>query len=156
MAGRRLTVLLPGVFAALLSGMAAAAAPTTEPSSAFRNSFRLLMIPTGAMTADKDEMLLRTQVCDLAGDIAFLGAVAHLEMTKEQAEKLLPAARQVRDMAAERCQYLIDSWKAYGVQVNNVRANNILVMTGCDRERIQAIVGRLEGMGGPPGYVKRR
>ena len=128
------------------------AAAAGELNAEFKASFRNLTVPTGAMTADREEMLLRYQARSLAHEIAFLCAVARLEVSKDQAQQLLPVARKARDLCEDRAVVLRDACKAYGIQCDAVRNNNIMVVTGCDRDQIQRLIGEQWGMCGPPGY----
>lgn len=124
----------------------------SDTAAAYRASFFHMLVPTGAITSDREELTLRYQACDLAHEISFLGAAARLELTKDQAEKLLPAARKVRELCEERAAYIRDSATAYLHQCDIVRDNNILVVTGCDRDEVQKSIGKLEGMCSTPNY----
>lgn len=118
---------------------------------AFTASFYCLSVPTGAMTSDPEEVLLRYQACDLAQQIAFLEEIAKLDLSKEQAEKLLPFARQARDMCEERADELHEQWRAYGVMCNWQRKFMVLSFKACGRKFIDDTIG-MSGFCGCPAY----
>lgn len=118
----------------------------------FKTSFSRLSVPTGAMTGDPEETLLRYQACDLIQQIAFLEAMAKLDLSKEQAAKLLPYARKARDRVEERAEQLRDQWTAYAAQCNWTRKFMVTSMFRCDEKTRNELIGR-SAVCGCPAYT---